>query len=226
MAAFLANPCEFLYYVRNRVNGSDHFRATSEKALLGCHLSHNLLPRRRYAFGLVQEDYAHRLDADFRALRGLQPPHPSGTYQVSWWNSGVMDEVAALLKDQTDPESMEALFAWYDVCDNAPDMARFIDEARHRCVQTGHDSDFSLEFDGFGISYQLFAVPHLDIPERVGVHVMARKYKARADAWLGLAGVVGAERSAVLATWQSYPWKLDPEMDLLVRDALRPGTPI
>ena len=226
MAAFLDDPYEFFYYVRNRVNGSDHFRATSEKALLGYHLSQNLLPRRRRAFELVQEDYAHRLDADFRVLRQLQPPHPSGTYQLSWWNSDVMDEIAALLKDPTDPESMEALFAWYDVCDSAPDVSRFIDEARRRCAQNGYDSDFFLEFDGFGISYQCFAVADFDIPERVGRHVVARKYKAGADAWLGLAEVVGAVRSVVLATWQSYPWELDPELDQLVRDALRPGTPI
>ena len=226
MAAFLDDPYEFFYYVRNRVNGSDHFRATSEKALLGYHLSQNLLPRGKYAFQPVQEDYAHRLDADFKVLRQLQHPHPSGTYQLGWWNSDVMDEIATLLKDPTDPESMEALFAWYDVCDSAPDVSRLIDEARHRCVQTGHDSDFFLEFDGFGISYQCFAVSDLHIPERVGLHVVALKYKARTDAWLGLAGMVGAARPVVLATWQSYPWELDPELDQLVRSALRPGAPI
>ena len=226
MAAFLDDPYEFFYYVRNRVNGSDHFRAVSEKALLGYHLSQNLLPREGSAFALVQEDYAHRLDADFRALRELQRPHPSGTYQLGKWKCAVLDEVAALLKDPADPESMVALFAWYDVCESAPDIARFIDEARRRCAQTGQDSDFSLEFDGFGISYQCFPAPNWDIPERVGLHVMARKYKAGADAWLGLAGVVGAPRSVVLATWQSYPWELDPELEQLVRVALRPGTPI
>ena len=226
IAVFLDDPYEFFYYVRNRVNGSDYFRAASEKALLGYHLRCNLLPREGYAFGLVQEDYAHRLDADFRALRELQPPHPSGTYQLGQWKYAVLDEVAALLKDPTVPESMEALFAWYDVCESAPDIARFIDEARRRCAQTGQDSDFSLEFDGFGISYQCFPVPDLDIPERVGRHVMARKYKAGADAWLGLAGVVGVARPVVLATWQLFAWEPDPELEELVRVALRPGRPI
>lgn len=226
MVAFLDDPYEFLYYIRNRVNGSHYFRAVSEKALLGYHLSENLLPRGRHVLALVPEDYSHRLDADFRALCGLQPPHPSGTYQLRSWKSDLLDEVGDLLKDPSTPESLDALFAWYDVCRSARDVGRFMVEAQRRCTRTGQASDFSLEFDGFGISYQCFPSPEWDIPERVARHAAARKYKARADAWLGLAGVVGADRPVVLAAWRSDPWEPDPELERLSRSALRPGKPI
>ena len=226
MTDFLDDPFEFFYYVRNRVNGSDYFRAASEKALLGFHLDRNLLPMKAYAMMAVPEDWAHRLDGDFRALRGLQPPHPSGTCQPNWWKSELLDQVATLLKGSTSPESMDALFAWYDACGSAQHIERFIIEARHRCARIGRDTDFSLEFDGFGISYQCFLVPDWYLPERLDFHVRARKYKAGADAWLGLAGVVGAVPPAVLATWHSRPWEPDPELERLVRVALRSGEPI
>ena len=226
MVAFLDDPYEFLYYTRNRVNGSHYFRAVSEKALLGCHLSENLLPSERAAMAMVQEDYSHRLDADFRVLCGLQPPHPSGTYQLRSWKSDLLDEVGDLLKDPSTPESLDALFAWYDICRSIQDVGRFMVEAQRRCARTGQGSDFSLEFDGFGISYQCFPSPEWNIPERVAHHVAARKYKARADAWLGLAGVVGAARPVVLAAWRSDSWEPDPELERLSRAALRPGKPI
>ena len=226
MTAFLDDPYEFFYYARNRVNWSNYFRAVSEKALLGFHLDRNLLPRDGYAMLQVDEDWAHRLDGDFRVLRGLQPPHPSGTYQLSWWKSGFVEEIATLLKAPMSPESMDALFAWYDVCESASDIERFISDAKHRCVRVGHETDFSLRFDGFGISYQCFLLPDWDIPERLDFHVRSLKYKSRADAWLGLAGMVGAPRPAVLAAWHSRPWEPDNELERLVRVALRPGEPI
>ena len=213
LTAFLDDPFEFLYYVRNRVRGSEHFHAVSEKALLGLHLSQNLLPRNGSVMTPVYEDWAHRLDADLRVLRGLQSPHPSGTYLPGWWQNNRLRQVADLLKDLSEPASMDALFALYDACDSHRNILQNMEAARSRCARTQEIIDFSLAFDGFGLSYVCFPRLVWDIPDRLGTHVAARKYRGGADAWLGLAGVVGSSRPAVLATWQSHPWEPDPKLE-------------
>jgi hypothetical protein len=45
IAFYLRDPFEFLYYLRQRIGLSDHFKADSEMTLLGFHLKHKLYKR-------------------------------------------------------------------------------------------------------------------------------------------------------------------------------------
>ena len=225
LATYLADPFEFLYYIRNRVKWADRITASSEMALLGHHLNEKLyLPVGADRVG-VDESFAQLVDANFPVIRGHQPPTTGANQLWSSWRNREFDLLVSQVRDVADTGFTDALFMLYDLhSDAADDLMKQIDEVRLHCSRTGQVGNITKLMGDYGISYICFPRRRTDNWLNFAVHAKARKYRSRAHGWLGLGGVVDSPSRVEMVAYNGDPWQPDPHLDKLARSTLKGGT--
>ena len=224
LATYLNEPFEFLYYLRNRVRWADKLWSSSEMALLAFHLNQKLFPTRDGDFEAIPESWSQLIDANYPVIRGQQPPTVAATKLRARWRNRDFDKLVAQLKKSADAGFTDAIFLLYDLSsETADELMQRIDAARLRCGQTVDITSCSLQIEDYGITYICFPKRSSDLQISLTAHCKARKYKSKADKWLGLAGVLDGTEPIEMAVFCDDPWKTEPNLDLLTRTALRPG---
>ncbi len=226
IATYLTDPFEFLYYLRQRVKLTTHFHAASEMPLLAYHLNRKLYAHQDFTYEMIPEDWAQLIDANFPAVRGQAPSTPAMTRLHAQWKNHDFDRLVDLVKTAPNPRFTDALFMLYDIAGETADtLMQNMQEAQARCVRNRQPSDFSILFgDGSrGASYVCLPSAAPSLRNRLEVHVAARKYKSRADEWLGLAGLATSPWLADVVAFTSEPWVSNSELEEVSQLALRRG---
>ena len=251
VTTYLPDPFEFLHYTRQRVRWSEQVHGQKEMAFLAWYLSGGLYLPKDVAGAFLTARMPTSIDEDFPAIKGrnlhleqlirsdLQlrqlfsfddnewPLHAPPSKLPKRWQNSRFNHVIALLKSSPDPGFTEAIFMLYDFSgETADSLIERIEEAKARCLRTKQLMDFSLLFDGFGLTYICFPDHSSDPKLRLLAHVEARKYKSRADKWLGLGGTVSSSTPAEFAVFNLEPWKLDPDLYEMSKVVLQDGIAI
>lgn len=225
LATYLADPFEFLYYIRNRVKWADKITASSEMALLGLHLNEKLyLPVGADRVD-VHDSFAQLVDANFPVIRGQQRPTTAANMLWPRWRNHEFDLLVSQVRDVADTGFTDALFMLYDLHrDVADDLMKQIDEVRLHCSRTGQVGNITKLIGSYGISYICFPNRRTGNWLEFADHAKARKYRSRADRWLGLGGVVDSPSRVAMVAYHGDAWQPDPHLDKLARSTLLRGT--
>ncbi len=227
MAFYLANPFEFMYYVRQRTQLADYFRSEEEISLLAYHLRNKLFRIPSSDLIAVDSGLAQLIDANYPVMRGEVPHTPAAERLHHDWKNERFDELMNDLQASGEPGFVDAAFLLYDFSgDSADQIIDWIEQTKKRSAADGEKHSMATMSDegGLGVSF----VSRADSPELLDVDVLAyaqaKKYRERAVAWLGLGSMADSPRLADVMVFNADPWQEDEELEAIAEEVIGVGT--
>ena len=195
---YLRDRFELLYYLRQRSNHTEYFRADSEMALLGCHLNEKLFPEEDYTLKYLDPSYAQLIDANFQVARGGLPGDGVPDRLFHKWKNEVFDKLVDDIKlaaNQPSRQKVAAedlLFFLYDLAgEGADNLVNLVNRQKRATLLDGkmHDGRVPLPRHKKGVTFVSFPEPtspmELDIfSQRFRAIALLHKYKSEADEWI------------------------------------------
>lgn len=229
VAFYLADPFEFSYYIRQRINGSEYFSATCEVAFLGFHLNQKLIKTSEADRVSIDQGYAQLVDANFPVMKGYHPKTKAVERLHTKWKNDKFKKLVEQVKTSAEAGFTDAIFYLYDLAgDGADQLIGAMERAIKWTKSDGKNHDFALIFEKgkSGITF----VSQKGSPETLGeklMHLaMARKYKTKADTWLALGSIVDSERLVDVAAFTKQPWEYDETLEDFSKVYLKKGVAV
>jgi hypothetical protein len=227
IASYLGAPFEFLYYLRQRTKLSGYFKADSEMSLLGFHLKHKLFKHEEGDVEFLDNSFAQLIDANFPVLRGAVPATAAAQRLYATWKNEEFDQLIEHTKSAASAGFMDAVFFLYDLAgEGADNLIRFIKLVKNKTVRDGRPHDASLLNKGGRSGTTIMSEPsspHL-LERKLLSFARIRKYKSKADVWLGL-GCLGSSPALVDAmVFSQDPWQRDEELEKIIAHFPNRGT--
>jgi hypothetical protein len=110
VAFYLRDPFEFAYYLRQRVDLSDYFKADSEMTLLGRHLRQKLFKSGKANEESLDSSYAQLIDANFQVVRGSVPRTDAADKLRSQWKNDEFQKLVDQVKVVGEPRFTDVIF--------------------------------------------------------------------------------------------------------------------
>lgn len=217
---YLHDPYDFLYYVRQRIDLMDHFKATEEITYLGYHLVEKLWRFDEASHVTLCTDLGQLIDRNFFPYKaGIQTTSSEDKIGNRWRNDR-FDQLCNELKTLKQPKITDIIFHLYDWCGKArEDLVNFIVITRRKTIIEDRNSNFSMP-------------PEEDISLRVGITYFAansddrnylkdkllflsdiRKYKDKGDIWIGLGSLKNSPNMIDLVVYSDGKWEYDPYLE-------------
>ena len=225
---YLDDPFDLLYYIRQRSAHSRHFHSVSEMAMLSFHLRHKLHPDEKASGNFIDSGYAQLIDEHYPIATGDYPPSDFPDRLHHQWRNDEFERLVADVKSSPAAERTDALFFLFDLAGSGADeLFDIISATKGKTRRDGriHDASLLMNTGDRGITFVCYPSTATDAWARLQTHAFARKYKSRADEWLGLGSIAGSDRIADIVWYSNESWRRDPELEaLLAQGILRPGT--
>ena len=225
LAHYLNDPYDFLYYVRQRTSLMDYFRADEEIIYLGYHL-------RRKLWKLEEADYV-ALDTDFGGIidRNYYPFKLGLSHLLSdandpienRWKDENFNFFCKELKRLNHPKTTDIIFHLLDwsgesrkgIVDNiVKTKNRTYSDGQTHSIATSTPPDFGICYLAIG-SNDIYA-----LQEKLEVYTVARKYKSKCNAWVGIGSLKSSKNIIDLAIYDENPWEYDAELESISNDLL------
>lgn len=226
---YLDDPFELLYYLRQRTVHATHFRADSEMSLLAFHLKHRLHPPGNSDWTYVQSEYGQLFDANYPAATGHAAVSDVSDRLFHQWRNDEFNQLINDVKAIPNPRRADLLFFLFDLVGSGADnVFERIARTKQATIHDGesHDVSMLLTSGNRGITFMSFPSASASSEERLQLVANARKYKSRANEWLGLGWSSGSSRLVDMIWYSNEPWEPDPELERLAQQALGQGTMI
>jgi len=226
IAFYLKDPFDFLYYIRQRAKLSSYYEANSELVLLGCHLRQKLYPKPDADFEALDDGFAQLIDANFPAMRGYQPKTSAIEKLYHQWKNEKFERLIAQIKAIGEPGFTDALFFLYDLAGKgADDLISWIEKTIDKTIQDGrmHSLSMSFENEKSGVSFVCLPSFSEKIKSQLASFTLAKKYRTKADIWLGLCSIAGSSNIVDAVIFSNQPWIEDSNLEEVSKNALKAG---
>lgn len=226
ITVYLKDPFELLYYLRQRVELTAHFKADSEMVLLAYHLRSKLFPRPNCDREALDASWAQLVDANFTALRGNFPKTSAMDKLHHKWKNEKFEQLVRQVKSTGQPGFTDALYFLYDIAgDSADNLIRMIEETKQKTLRDNRRHDFSMIFDNgkHGVTFVCLPSSPENLENCLMSLAMAKKYKTKADVWLGLGWVAESPNVIDAIAFNKQPWTQDRNLEEVSKVILKTG---
>lgn len=226
---YLRDSFELLYYLRQRVKLSTYYKAGSEIALLGRHLKQKLFQRPDIDGEGLDESFAQLVDANFPVMRGYHPKTSAVEKLHHKWKNQKFDQLILQVKATKQSGFTDAIFFLYDLAGKgADDLIKMINQTKEKTMKDGQLHDFSMIFEKgrSGVTFLCLPGSQEEMGRRLMNLAIARKYKTKADVWLGLGVISGSPYIVDAVAFNKQPWVEDKELGEFMKVALKQGKPM
>lgn len=196
---YLDNPYDFLYYVRQRIFLMDYFSANEEIHFLGYHLINKLCKRDKVDFIQIDTSIGQLIDRNYYPFKlGIKVSSENDRIKNRWKNQD-FENLCNQLANLKSPKVTDIIFHLLDWSGESRDnLVRLIKETKEKTKNDNLQHDFTLmagpERSSFGLSF--ISLNNNDIEElrnKLLKHCRARKYKSKANYWIGIGCVKGSD---------------------------------
>lgn len=219
IAFYLQNPYDFLYYIRQRIDLMDHFKANEEMHFLGYHLLHKLYRDPRYDYVAIDNDLGQIIDQNYYPLKlGITPPKEKDKLQSKWKNTD-FELLCSEIVDLKFPKVTDIIFHLLDWSEDSIDnLIKHINQIRFQTLADGDTHNFSImagpNRSSFGITYISWHNHDLNsLSAQLEAHSKARKYKSRADFWVGIGCLKNSNRLVDTLCFSDSKWEYDEVLE-------------
>jgi hypothetical protein len=221
----LNDPYDFLDYVRQRTSLMDYFRADEEMVYLGYHLKNKLWPYEDADRIALDSNYGYIIDRNYYPLKaGYDYLVSDATDPIkNLWKDEYFDKLCSEIKRLKEPKATDIIFHLLDWSgDERKDLVKNIVKTRQKTIMDRemHTISTSTTPD-FGISYiSLNTSNPNELNDRLLTYSMARKYRSKCNAWLGIGSLINSSNMIDFITYNDDAWEYDSELDLLAKQLL------
>jgi hypothetical protein len=217
---YLSNPYDFLYYVRQRIDLMDYFKADSELIYLGYHLENKLWRLPNHDVISLENDFGGAIDRNYYPLRlGVNITDEGDTIKSRWKNEN-FDELCNLLTKANEPKTTDAIFALLDWDGPSRDkLTKYIRQIKTQTTQDNKWHNFSMLSNNkkganSGVTYVSWENDNSDeLLDRLLTLSKARKYKSKGDIWIGFGSLRNSPRMIDTFVFNNHEWQLDKDLE-------------
>lgn len=224
VAFYIDNPYDFLYYIRQRVNLADYFNATEEIDFLGYHLINKLWKDPTSDYAHIDRTLGELVNRNYYPFKlGIDIDSREDKIQNRWTNED-FKTLCSQLEDFKTPKVTDVIFKLLDWSNQSRDqLVKQIKETKRQTEVDNSSHNFSL-FAGpnrstFGLTYiSSNSNNYEDLKENLLSHSRVRKYKCKADNWIGIGSLRNSGRLADCLFFNDDEWKYDALMEEMTNE--------
>lgn len=219
LAHYLKNPCDFMYYVRQRTILMDYFWANEEIIFLGYHLLHKLWKDPNYHWMSLDNDFGSAIDRNYYPYKlGLLDKLSKDTDGIAnAWRNAEFEQLCDELMAQNIPGAIDIVFALFDL-DGASreNLLNYIKQTKQRTQDDRGVHLFTMPVGSqFGISFvSTNTMSKDDLETKTTVYAHLRKYISKADSWLGLGSYPFSSNIIDCFYYDATPWEYNEQDEL------------
>lgn len=215
---YLNDPYDFLYYVRQRINLMDYFKADEELVYLGYHLKNKLWKVEGSDWGMIDNNYGAIVDRNYYPYKiGVSHLLSEDDDPLSnRWKDANFDALATIIKSSSNPKSTDIIFHLLDLSGSTrteivEHMIKFKKVSQtdklKKSIATANAPDF-------GISY---VVLNSADPEELTATALGyaelRKYSSKCNAWLGMGSFSHSPNLVDCFFYNDELWQVDNDLE-------------
>jgi hypothetical protein len=176
----------------------------------------------------LDNSFAQLIDANFPVLRGSVPQTSASERLYAEWKNEDFDKLVQQTKSASDAGFTDAIFFLYDLSGKgADDLIELIKGVKARTARDRRTHDASFFHGDSGAGVTILSEPSsIDLMRKKLFSLsVLRKYKSKADLWLGLGCLSESPRLVHAIVFNNHPWEKDGELEKLVdRHMHKPST--
>lgn len=225
---YLSCPYEFLYYMRQRINFIDKFRAETEITYLGYHLTNKIDAFDAMDLVMLDNQFAALIDKNYHMHKlCVSIPDTDDPIKNKWCDSD-FEQLCNDIKSFSSENNAEVIFYLYDWDGKArTDLVKMLRETKTKTQSDKKDHSFTL-LGGFenkmGVSYLSINSDSKDlILNQLASFVTLRKYNSKASIWLGLGSVYNSTSMVDIAILIKGKWQFDNVLEKHAKELLNRG---
>lgn len=225
---YLPDPFDFLFYVNQRISLASIIFGSSEIACLGYHLSQKLFidPKNSPDKLHIAQDFGQYIDDDVMRQRyGSDEDKKNSKIRQKWKNES-FTKLVSQIKSSKEPRLTDAIFFLYNLSsDTADELVKMMEKQKQEALKDHNPHTMAMPLDSAmgGITYVVEPDTTRDLHEHLMAYSVARKYKTKADKWLGLGSYAKSPNIIDSITFSKEPWKPDSKLEELASAMIRPG---
>lgn len=225
LAYYLKDPYDFLYYIRQRIDLIEYFRADEELVYLGYHLDRKLSRIDGYDYCSLETDFGGLIDRNYY-------PHKMGLSHLlskeddpiqNRWIDSDFELLLREIKSSNHPQKASIIFHLLDWSgDTRKDVVGRLIKTKNSSHLEGQPKSIATASSPyFGVSYTV--IPSTDpkeIERKVAFYTTFRKYASKCNAWIGLGAFSESTRLVDYILYDDSVWKYDIEFEKKNEQAL------
>lgn len=216
VAHYLADPYDFLYYVRQRINLMDYFIGDEEMTYLGHHLTKKLWRDVEASMIALDNSSAQIIDRNYYPYKaGINVSDDGDAIKAAWRNEK-FDIFLAQIKSSTTPKITDVVFHLFDLSsETRSGLITMMMQTKMKTLEDGKHHDFAYFFNdkvgsSFGITYFSSETDSFEeVKKRISVLCQLRKYKMKANMWLGLGSIKSGRAAFDVLVYMYDTWEYD-----------------
>ncbi len=211
MAEMLERPIRFLSYLELRAIHGPKVLIHHEITLLSYHLKYNLWLEKEHDMVVFEDDFAADIEIAMGVRRMGQPGvrTPKGVLTVIAGSR--LDRLIGAIESKPTGALVDTVMLAYQLAeDGMKELRDNLDKVVANAGWRG-SSNFVLGFGGSGIAVHCNGDADANSLARIDDHMLARKYRSRADSWYGI--VIGPSGTLRFGHKVEFPWKHDSKAE-------------
>jgi len=175
---------------------------------------------------MIAPDFGQLMDDDImRQMYGTDEDKKKSRIRQKWKNDSFIKLVSQITASNV-PGLTDAIFFLYNLSSQTADKLVEMMEKQKQESQKDHSPHtmaMPLDSGMGGITYVVEYDKLRDLHKHLMVYSVARKYKTKANEWLGLGNYATSSNIIDSVVFSNDPWKYDPRLEKLASEVVRPG---
>jgi len=217
---YLPDPYDLLYYVKQRISLMDYFKGEEEMAFLGHHLVEKLWTREGTDREMLDASLGQLIDRNYYPYKLGLKISDEGDAIKNRWKSEKFEQLCNELKEFKEPKITDTLFYLFDWSEGGrEDILKFINKTKTQTLKDGQLHDFSIISENggkpvVGLTYfSLNSNNPEELRKRLVSFCQIRKYKSKANVWMGLGSLKDSPRMIDAVTFNNSNWNYNEDLE-------------
>lgn len=216
---YLKDTFEFLYYIRQRIDLMTYFKAHEEITYLSYHLKKKLWNNPSYSHEMIDSNFAQLIDRNYYSYKIGAKLSEKGDIIANRWKNENFEKLINQLKKIKINRVIDLVFYLYDLSGKTIDeLVRIILKLKNQILIDNKSHNFSIttNYNNKKVGITYYNIPENDIKKiefTLFSFCEVKKYKEKADVWIGFGSTSGSKRFFDSVILNENPWVYDAELD-------------
>lgn len=218
---YLPDPYDFLYYVRQRVNLMEYFKADEEIVYLGYHLDRKLCKLDNCDYVGLESDFGGLIDRNYYPYKmGLDSLLSSENDPLQHrWKDAKFDYFTKLIKSTKHPNTTDIIF---NLLDWSGDTRKGVVEEmilmKNIARKTFEEKSIATGIaNGFGLSFIIDnPMDRSELKVKAAGYAEIKKYQLRCSTWLGIGSFANSPNLIDYMVYLDEPWIFNAELEAIL----------